>query len=157
MNSPIIFLDIDGVLNSLSRADEPADLFREILSPHVMALNKIVRATDAKMVLSSSWRYYIHNGMMSLSGFELMLHTHGVRGSLVGHTRRDKDEYEPRWLQIRDWLRDNRPPTPGDLQRYCILDDDPDAFGGLHGVQTNGSGLTTEDAEQAIAILKGGA
>jgi len=154
-----LFLDIDGVLNSLSRQDDSGELFREIFPEHVKALNRIVRATAAKVVLSSSWRYLIHNGHMTIHGFETMLHTHGFCGSLIDCTRQDKgvdgDESELRWLQIRDWLRANRPAS-GECQRYCILDDDPDAFGGnlFHGVQTSGSGLTMDDAEMAIAILK---
>lgn len=160
--SKTIFLDMDGVLNSLSvmrgySDTDPSDAAYyqpEILPDCVRAFNRIIGETEAKIVLSSSWRYMIHGGSMTLQGFQYLLKTHGVRGWLIGMTRQDKDD-EPRWFQIRDWLRENRP-TEG-VQRYCILDDDPDAFGGNyeHGVRTNGNGLTEDDARTAIRILNG--
>ena len=54
----IIFLDIDGVLNSemyeWSRGEDRAD--NRIDLSRVRLLKDIVSATDAKIVLSSTWR-----------------------------------------------------------------------------------------------------
>lgn len=154
---PIIALDVDGVLNSIRHA--PAGDYQvEFLPRCVQAFNKIIVATDARIVLSSSWRYLIHNGHMDTCGFATMLRTHGIHGDLVGLTRRDHGEDEPRWFQIRDWLREARKGMPaGELQRFCILDDDPSAFGGTftNGVLTDGSGLAERDADRAIEILLG--
>ena len=144
----IIFLDIDGVLNSTSQ-QTPA-IGNEFLPRCVTELNRIIALTDAKIVLSSNWRYLIHNGYMDLTGFSILLRSHNVRGELVGFTRESEGD-EPRWSQIRDWFRANSP--VGTDYNYCILDDDPGAFGGRPGVQTNGNGLTEADADLAIEIL----
>jgi hypothetical protein len=53
-------------------------------------------------------------------------------------------------MEISDWLKVNK----GVCSGYCILDDDPEAFGGRPGVLVAGmKGLTTEDAAMAIEIL----
>lgn len=59
----VIFLDIDGVLNnSMWCEDNPftlgVDGWQSQLSPNLMMLmNKIVKQTDATVVLSSTWRF----------------------------------------------------------------------------------------------------
>ncbi|MCI0351534.1 MAG: hypothetical protein L0Z53_19090 [Acidobacteriales bacterium] len=152
--SPIIFLDIDGVLNGFEGGPSTIPRNKSELSQECIGhFNRIIEATDAQIVITSYWRYYITGGHFSIFGFATLLRSHGVLGQLIGHTRDDKelpqDEREPRWTQIADWLHDN--PGHG---RYCILDDRADAFGGRPGVQTNGSiGLTEKDASQAIEIL----
>jgi len=140
----LIFLDIDGVLNSWE--ERRNDHF---LPDCVARLNQIVFATGAEVVLSSSWRNLVHEGHMSLFGFDLLLRTHGFRGKLVGITRQEpEDEREDRFWQIADYVRELE-----GLESYCILDDDPRAFGGRPGVQTDGNGLSDSDVLLAISIL----
>jgi len=57
--SRIIFLDIDGVLNS-RRYDRARDYSKQtdIDETRVPLVKEIVDATDAKIVLSSTWRYH---------------------------------------------------------------------------------------------------
>lgn len=155
----LIFMDIDGVLNDMaslqSLAFEP-----RINQIFVAPFNRIIEQTGADLVITSTWRGHIIEGDMTIAGFNVLLRSHGVRGQVIGHTRetlRDDDSVigsrnEPRWHQIADWIRDN---TREEFYRYCILDDDPNAFGGRPGVQTNGRGLTWHDAEMAIEILQG--
>lgn len=53
--NPVVFLDIDGVLNTLALCSQPGG--RERFSPAaVMALKEILKRTSAKIVISSSWR-----------------------------------------------------------------------------------------------------
>ena len=47
----------------------------------VEQLNRITDTTEAMLVISSSWRYLVHNGHMTLHGFEYML--------LLPNTERD--------------------------------------------------------------------
>ena len=60
--TPFLFLDIDGVLNSVAsrrqRLDEGADFLTASLptAEHLRVLKHIVVATGSKIVLSSSWR-----------------------------------------------------------------------------------------------------
>ncbi len=150
----LIFLDIDGVLNhyvSPYDADAPTihnDLIRK--------LNEIIRATGAKIVLSSAWRQYIHNGYMTEPGFHFLLRSHGLTAltEIIGVTRPSKfsEGANPdfRHNQIKDWMWDNR----GLVKSFVILDDMsikgyPDNF-----VQTDESvGLTDENVTRAIRIL----
>lgn len=87
--TPIIFLDIDGVLNRHVFNREAGS---GTIDPKcVKQLNRILRATGAKIVLSSAWRYMIHRRAMTLKGFDYLLRTHGViADSVVGMT--DVDE-----------------------------------------------------------------
>lgn len=153
----LIFLDIDGVLNDFERSwREVPDYNPEIAPRCVQALNRVIRATEAKLVLSSSWRNLITAGHMSLFGFERLLQSHGVRAWLISHTRVNGDEY--RWQEIAAWLKEPMRGTQsmpkGVIDRYCIIDDDHDAFGGRPGVQTAGGiGMTEKDADLAIQIL----
>ncbi len=176
----IVFLDIDGVLNDWERSwREVPDYNPEFVPCCVKAFNKIIRATEAKIVLSSSWRYGIHRGDFSLRGFGRMLRSHSVRGELIGATRPSECD-EPRWREIADWLKKpmlpaglivgiddaelgvglglekTTEPVPFKIKRYAIIDDDSDAFGGRPGVQTAGGvGLTEADADLVIEILTG--
>ena len=52
----VIFLDIDGVLNDESTKSFKKKIFVEEI--RVKRLKDIVQATQAKIVMSSSWRHY---------------------------------------------------------------------------------------------------
>lgn len=149
----LVFLDIDGVLNDFEQSwGAVPDYNPEFVPRCVQNFNRIIRETEASIVISSSWRGLIHTGQMTLNGFRVLLRTHAIHGYVVGYTREESAgvDCEPRWAQIADWLKK----PCGDLERYCILDDCADAFGGRPGVQTNGAvGLTESDADAAIAIL----
>jgi DNA-binding XRE family transcriptional regulator len=151
----LIFLDIDGVLNGREFLAE-AKLCK--INPEcVRNLNRIMTATDARVVLSSAWRYMIHGHAMTLDGFHYLLRTHGMLGSLnrqdkliIDLTCRDEDILE-RPDQIRAWLRSNG--HRGD-QRYVVLDDLDADWGELNIVQIDDRvGLTEADADRAIAML----
>lgn len=79
----IIFLDIDGVLNNAKNPMPRID-------PECIAkLNRILDAHhDAKIIVSSNWRFFINRRVISLSGLELLLQTHGanVYNRLAGTT-----------------------------------------------------------------------
>lgn len=145
----IIFLDIDGVLNKM----EPAPDFEPEC---VAAFNHIVEMVPGvQVVISSSWRYLVHQGHYTVYGFAHMLSTHGLHGKLIDVTRPDisrlddrESETEPRWRQIADWLKGKQ------VASYVVLDDDPGAFG-HHPFVRIGSrvGLTMQAAQLAIEVL----
>lgn len=56
----VIFLDIDGVLNSKEffKNRQPTQGLNEIDEEKVKLLQQIVQATNAKIVLTSTWRIY---------------------------------------------------------------------------------------------------
>ncbi len=85
----LLFLDIDGVLNTHEPLD-PEVLCGRFHPDKVSLLNWVLRETGAKLVISSAWRYLIHRGEMNLQGFEWLLRSHGVmQGRLHGITRKD--------------------------------------------------------------------
>lgn len=50
----ILFLDLDGVLNT----DDFRDMFGELMNPFLVEnLGEVVRKTDCKIVISSDWRH----------------------------------------------------------------------------------------------------
>lgn len=151
---PIVFLDVDGVLNSHEFLVEAQSC--KIDPACVARLNRLVREADARIVLSSAWRYMVHGHAMTLDGFAYMLRTHGFAASVNGSSKviidltcRDEDIAE-RPDQVRAWLRHNGCRD----QRYVILDDGDFGWGDLNVILTDGTtGLTDRDVDRALAIL----
>jgi hypothetical protein len=157
----LLFLDIDGVLN-VHESD-----------PEVAILNYVLRRTDARLVLSSAWRYLVHRGEMNLAGLDWLLRSHGVlAGRLVGITRpdtmRDRMDYDGRpgtWpqvdergQQIADYIRNDVFDAPEFtmLDGYAVVDDLDLGIreAGHPFVQTDGAvGLTGADAERLVELL----
>lgn len=156
---PIIFLDIDGTIND--HHIHPNG-YHGTKWECVRRFNRIIAETDARIVISSSWRYPVLGGHMDVMGFEILLLTHGVdcRGRVAGVTRRDCTDGEAdvpprsdRGFQIREWLKSTFWKGP-----YVVLDDmDLGITAAGHPfVHVDGDvGLTDADAERAIAILTG--
>ena len=147
----VIFLDVDGVLNSKSFAKKMLDeegvrVFREdILDRRCLLLLKdIVDKTGAKIVVSSAWRRiprsYEHLiGWLSEYGMEVFDTTPYVGGD--------------RGNDITAWF--NR--HPGEYS-YVILDDDSDMTVHMdHLVKTDfyNRGLTRPLADRCVDILNG--
>jgi hypothetical protein len=101
----LIFLDIDGVLND--RTIDPASGSCTLLPRCVASFNRLLGATDAKVVISSAWRYMVLKGAMTQRGFAHMLRTHGVSREieerLAGCTCSD-EEAPTRGGQIAHYL-----------------------------------------------------
>jgi hypothetical protein len=143
----VLFLDIDGVLNRID--DSPVLIEQDC----VRELNRILDKTGASYVVTSSWRYMIHNGHFDLHGFQYLLTSHGVRGRMLGYTGSLDDA--PRWKEISRWLADYKG-RGGGSPEFCILDDDAEARGPYReryvGV-TCDKGLTRQTADRCIKIL----
>jgi hypothetical protein len=109
----IIFLDIDGVLNSKNY--EYSDRYiRDALDPLAVArLNKITDATNAKIVISSAWRTPFEFDKDSLF---YLLKEEGITGEMIDITPIFTSCL--RWDEIKDWLEDH--PT---VENFVILDD----------------------------------
>ena len=156
----LIFLDIDGVLNSQASEKRSPALSRFNDNPdptHIKWLNLIIQKTGAKIVISSTWR----KSCGSLGIWRLM-DLQGFKGEIIGST---PDTGDIRGEEIRCWMtrymhgKDWRckKEEHGDIERFCIIDDDRD-MGNLskYLVQTNGKvGLTKKKALEAIELLGG--
>ena len=158
-----IFLDIDGVLN-YEGSTSHCGIYLGIDNRRVKRLARIVKATDAKIILSSDWKdKYIH-GLLAYeqpdhSAKYLMrkLHKQGLK---IYDTIDKKFEWHERADAILDYINKH------DITDYVILDDR--MFKGMHekplsdhfiktmancGDKT--SGLSEKLADIAIDILNG--
>lgn len=150
----IVFLDVDGVLNSDKfynelLADEGIDCFREdILDQRAIGrVARIIRDTEARVVISSSWRW----DTQSMDRLLEQLKAFGIEP--VDTTILDMRVNMSRADEIKLWL-DQHP----EVTDYVVLDDDimniPEV--GRHHIKTNMSrGLESNHVEQAKKILNG--
>jgi hypothetical protein len=159
----ILFLDIDGVLNGHDWNDEAKSC--NIRPECVAHLNRVIRETGCKIVLSSAWRYIVLGGDMTLKGFDYMLRTHGLicqsdtMNLIVGCTVPDELAPRPvrdgeRGRQCREWL--HGPENQWEVNWFAAVDDEDHCFAefGIPAVITDcARGLTAEDADKLIALL----
>lgn len=139
----VIFLDVDGVLNS-SRDRFSTELVSEY---HFDFLKELVDATNAKIVLSSSWRIGFNAMRQPEQNLLAKLESRGL----------DIYDFTPvmtgtRGDEIREWLATNP------VDSFVILDDEADMeeFRETNLVQTDMNvGLQESDIPKAIKILKG--
>jgi hypothetical protein len=153
----VLFLDIDGVLNSrkyLKFCVTQGILPDDKIDPEAVArLNQITAATDAKIVVSSTWRLpYVWN--KQLDRLVALLQKNGIKGDIIGMTP-DHQRSHGRGGEIQDWMR--RCKLDGiQIETFVILDDDND-MGDLDKflVQTTFSdGLLDTHVQAAIDLLK---
>lgn len=161
MREVLLFLDVDGVANGHERHTNG---YCGIRPDCAERLNRILNAVpEAQLVISSSWRYLVLNGSMTLQGFENLLLTHGlsVHGRLHGVTVSDERVAGPdaslegragllvRSMQITGYAIEFRP------ERWCVLDDLD--LPHLHGrlVRTDGErGLEDHHVDAVVALLQ---
>jgi len=180
----VVFLDMDGVLNSNAYFKLIHDRIAQgihdesslqqyasgMIDPEtVQLLNKLVKATGAVIVISSSWRH-----AHPMTHISLMLRFRGFEGYVIGCTpelpRGFKTEAFAQFLdvtsddmrerfkgigcrgnEIQAWL------DAVHVESFVILDDDSDmAHLNPYFVKTSvAEGLQEEHVEKAIAILLG--
>lgn len=148
----IIFLDIDGVLNSwddynnrcknLKKEERPR--FGDIEERPLMLLKELIEATNAKVVLSSSWR----KSIFLISEVYKALSTMGVELYDITPILPSGNRAE----EIKDWLKDK------EVESFVILDDDGFEFKGNELSKnlvktTMDSGLQKEHIDEAVQVL----
>lgn len=148
----VLFLDIDGVLNthkSIGRFG--IDFIDNVL---VALVARIVRETDCKIVLSSTWRIDEKDRMIATR--ELAEQGLTIHDCTPVHPHRTPEDdnwdswtgWVKRHEEIQDWLDQNP------VERFAILDDDPEACIEGHFFRTDENrGLTVQIAEQIIQHL----
>jgi hypothetical protein len=159
----VIFLDIDGVLNSRDFMGEspPMSAFggadEELMDPAaVERLNTIIDQTDAHVVISSSWRFQYDYTQMGE-----MLTKRGFRHAdkIIDQTTRDGQGF--RGHEVQTWLDMRREqvivdPKTEPITSYVILDDsgdfNPDQQANFVHTKFQ-NGLTQADVQRAISIL----
>lgn len=153
----VIFLDIDGVLvtrNSIiyQYLNFPDDTSIRFSRKAVKNLNKLIRLTKAKIVISSTWRLF-----HSLEELKNIIKKQGISGEIISTTSVEKATIEegiPRGQKISDWLEQHP-----EVEQYVIIDDDIQAdciqFHPYNCVETSYKrGFSPEDRfNEALAIL----
>ncbi len=123
--SKIIFLDCDGVLNSLTyvKANQPmtcvgAPSWRQAwIDPTAMAtLNKIIELTGADIVISSTWRIGA-----KLSELREDFIAKGFVGNIIGKTPNLSEKDNRRGKEIDNWIK-----VHNFTGKFAIIDDDSD-------------------------------
>lgn len=145
---------VKGVLNSDAFADymleeDNIDIFNEDMLDEraIIQLKKIIMATDAEIVLSSSWRWYKD----TRDKVHRQLQAKDI--DFVDTTPLEIDTAMSRGMEIKTWL-DEHP----EVERFVILDDDDlriQEYIPYHVKTTFRYGLTREKAAEAIQILNG--
>ena len=162
----MIFLDFGGVLNDrewLRTMQTPEKertgegYFNNPCAPHLIArLQRLVDATGAKIVFSTSWRILSSQG--ELQRYLMKAGFRPDRRTFLGVTprlhRTPEGEQRVRGHEIQAWLDVNL-----DVIDFVILDDDSDMAHLLPRlVRTNCElGIQDGDIDRAIEMLGGGA
>lgn len=175
----ILFLDIDGVLNGYSLLGlmgwniasklKIGNWYKKntrkpyfgVHKEKVRRLSKIVKATDCKIVISSSWRFGLWGKTYSqlLSDekqFIDMMDKYGITYNIIGITGRSPDDRRDK--EIAEWLENNK----DRVWSFVILDDEKSQLSKFEKdrlVYTRSSkftrvaGLKHKHIRQAIKIL----
>ena len=166
----IIFLDIDGVLNSgrsfiagahKAREHENADdpyykkITKATIDPVSVGLvNKVLRDFDAYIVLSSTHRMHFPDGDEKLEMIQDYLTYLGVDGSrCIGYTPRFN---AIRGVEIKHWLDDAPSRFPDASFKIIILDDSSDFLPEqleFHVHCKGGHGVTEENYREMTRLF----
>jgi len=113
----VIFLDIDGVLNTKNTFKKRKDIYNEsgVIIPRidfyrVKFLKQIVDKTDAKIVISSTWRKY-DNDMKELKEVFSLFDLEVYDVTCI-------DISGKKGIEINDWLNKN------EVDSFVIIDDE---------------------------------
>lgn len=140
----VLFLDIDGVVNCATTCQRHRGAIG--IDPYMALLvGRIIIATEAKIVLSSSWRF------MTDGKEEVERQVMPIFDITPRHPKIGGAETMERGYEIKAWL-DEHP----EVNRYAILDDDSDMLEEQlpHFFKTTWEkGITEEIAEKVIKHL----
>lgn len=138
MKMKVIFLDIDGVLNTNSD--------REISNDKLKLLSELVSKTGADVVLSSSWRNWWNNPKTNIPGSFITRWKKQFLDNNISITLTTELEC-PKNLSIEKFIIQH------DVKRYVVLDDELIDISNL--VKTDAEqGLTQSDCLKAYQLLK---
>lgn len=130
----VIFLDIDGVLNTeryvieqYKKTGKPHSTHHSEFDPICMEnLKDFIKQTDAYIVISSSWRLGNHKTDKGWKTLINRFNTYGLLDRIIGCTPCLDDQYKDmccRGHEIQKWLDDNK-----NIDNFVIIDDDRDMF-----------------------------
>lgn len=151
----VIFLDIDGVLNCETTEEKTLDGTRFVEDRFIKRLKRIVDTTNAKVVLSSDWRYdrdcdEFNGDYLELKDklFEYDIEFYGFTPVCPRNSR--GFPYASRGFEIKQYLAEHE-----EVDEFVILDDRCDMEPHLNRLVRTSfeTGLTEEDVDEAIELL----
>lgn len=162
MHVRIVFLDIDGVLNSHAlwarmrkEGRDLTDINNRIDAAGVTRVNRLCVENDADVVVSSTLR--LSNSRARL---QQLLNDRGFTRRIIGETPDYTVRVSPgglwmaneRGYEIQGWLDDN---DEYDIASFVILDDDSDMahLADRHVRISSDVGITDADVDRAAKIL----
>lgn len=150
----VIFLDVDGVLNSKETfANNKNNFENQINNKLLNNLKYIIDETKAEVILSSTWRYYFHNHPVDCFNRKLLenkLASIGVK--IFDITPIYCKNCASRADEIKYWLNN----TEEEIENFIVIDDNDDELSqfGEKFIHTSFEfGLTKELAQEAIKQL----
>ena len=176
----VIFLDVDGVLNTEECDDAPKEgeegseafLYHEntpvpLLKRSLDNLRCVLLQTDAKIVVSSSWRLFPERLELLTKILEAL--SPSEESVVIGLTPDLSNSWAGRGEEVREWLEQNE-----NCSRFVVVDDEhlasferslfpADAYSGrglliytkLRGGNFSDQGLTKCHSDQMIEFLSG--
>ena len=149
----VIFLDIDGVLNSYIYDRERLENDGNIDRTRLVILKELVDKTDAKIVLSSSWRNHWDKDQTKCDEIGQEIASDFASAGLEIYDKTPKLGYLERSEEIKLWLKDKT-----NVEKFVIFDDNGYNWKELSDnfIQTNyriGRGLEKEHIKKAIELL----
>ena len=154
----IIFLDLDGVLTTLSTK------WQTFHPDCVKALKRVLDATGANIVLSSCWRHgfidwrtenncLVHHTQALPVLKEMFIECGLPADTLISKTPDILNSNATRGEEISLWLKKHG--EEFGVQQFIVLDDSSDVEPHFeHFVQTDGElGMNEKDADKAISLL----
>ncbi|MDF9825634.1 hypothetical protein M2475_002033 [Breznakia sp. PF5-3] len=150
----VVFLDIDGVLNSYKYMEKPFVLkgknYHFIDKKNIANLKEIINKTNAVIVLSSTWRLSFYDDLTSNNkmGEALIYALKEANLSLYAMTPYNGID---RYQEIQEWLLEHP-----EVSTYIILDDTDYDWKDIkpYWIPCNPKvGLTKKDAKKAIRLL----
>ncbi len=153
----IIFLDIDGVLNSDAYDRVRGENDSNIDESRLDLLKKAVQSTNAKIVLSSTWRKHWSKLESERTPQGNLLHYLFSKHQLEIYDKTPVlGKIYDRKQEIQLWLSSQEK----EIEKFVILDDLPFGWGefGDFLIKTNGRigrGLEEEHIQKIISILNG--
>lgn len=151
----IIFLDIDGVLNSVRYDRQRTVNQGNIDETRLQLIKELVEETKALIVLSSSWRKHWEKDITKCDAIGREINEVFAKYQLVIYDKTESLPSNDRAQEIRVWLEHQ-----GDIEEYVIFDDIAFGWGDDlqdHLIKTNpriGFGLEEKHIQKAIELLK---
>lgn len=157
MENKVIFIDVDGVLNSSDCYDKETGV--DLYFPYIKNLYKIVSKTNAALILTSTWKLFWNKENIRCDKSGKDLNEYLAKCNLyIKDTTKETNLFE-RGKGIRMYL-DNHP----EIVHYIVIDDeifrDYEKYDILpHLIKTQyqdpNGGLRKEHVDKAIKLLNG--